>query len=169
MKSEYRKRYIHGAIWAFLLVVAFLLALMAFLAEDREPVGQIELAVVGRYAGYCIFGGLGALFSVAWRIESVDFKLDVGAWEHLFAGLTRIGIGVFAGIIIGLAVHSNFLNLDFGDDPTGEDLPEALFYFLAFIAGFSEAFIPNLLARGEEFAMSSAAEAKKVGAKPTGQ
>jgi tetrahydromethanopterin S-methyltransferase subunit G len=144
-----------GAISAFLLVVLILVALMAIFDYSSSAQGQIELDAVGRYAGYCIFGAFGALFSVASRIDSIDFRLDIGRWEYFVGGLTRIGIGVIAGIVIGLVLNSKFVTLNFGLDDKGAFLP-VVAYLLAFVAGFSESLVPNLLARGEEITMSSA-------------
>jgi hypothetical protein len=143
--SAYRKNYIVGAIYAFIAVVVVLCLIMAFLPR-LDDIGQIGISDVATYAGYCVFGGLGAFLSVLLGIRSIDFDIDLGAWEHFFAGLTRISIGVFAGIVVGLAIHSQFLNPDF----TAEGSPQPpVFYFLAFIAGFSESLVPNLLRRGE--------------------
>lgn len=64
--------------------------------------------------------------------------------QHFYAGRTRIIIGVIGALAIGLALGSRFLSPGFGSE-----LNVPVYYFLAFIAGFSETLVPNALRRAE--------------------
>jgi hypothetical protein len=151
VKSSYRKNYVKGTLWAFLVVAAVLGLIMYYFPNEvktpPETWNHINPVEVGKYAAYCLFGAMGALLSVAMGIRNIDFDVNLRGWEHFFSGLTRISIGIFAGIIIGLAVQSKFLNPSFNSETSAPVL-----YFLAFIAGFSESMVPNLLRRGESAA-----------------
>jgi hypothetical protein len=151
IKSAYRKRYIKAVILAFLAIVVALAIVRMLLPPDTAAYHKIEVARIGEYAGYAIFGALGAFFSVAMGIRAIDLDLDLGRWEYFFAGTIRICIGVLSGVVVGLAINSNFLNPNFS---TSEPAL-AVFYFLAFLAGFSETLVPNLLKRGDEAAEGS--------------
>jgi hypothetical protein len=97
-------------------------------------------------------------------IRSLDMDIDLRGWEHVFAGAIRIFIGVIGAIIVALAIDSNLLNPDFSADAgantganadanTGANagrLSVAVYFFLSFLAGFSETLVPNLLRRGEQ-------------------
>jgi hypothetical protein len=153
IKSQFRKRYLLGVALAFVLVVAALIAFMAATATTAASFGHLDLVRLATFAGYCVFGALGALFSVAWRIERLDFRTDIGLWEYFVAGLIRVGIGVVAGIVVGLALQSQFIVLNFGQQSTETGDPALVVYYLiAFVAGFSESLVPNILGRGEELA-----------------
>jgi hypothetical protein len=71
--------------------------------------------------------------------------MDLQIWEHFVAGLFRISIGVFAGIVVGLAVHSGLINNTLVNDETGD----SIIFLLCFIGGFSESLVPSLLRSGE--------------------
>lgn len=157
-KSACRKRYIVGAIEAFVCFVV-LLVLAMFLIPKLESFGPVETKEVASYAAFSFFGALGAFLSVLLGIRSIDLDINLEWWEHFAAGLTRIGIGVFAGIVIGLAVNSNFLNPDFNANHT----ESVLLYLLSFVAGFSESLIPNLLKREEESVAGSSSSDENVG------
>lgn len=160
-KSVCRKRYVVGAIQAFAVVVVLLFLAVWLLPEIT--LGTLSTAELAKYAAYSLFGALGSFLSVLIGLRAIDFDVNLDRWEHLVAGLTRIGIGVFAGIVIGLAINSSFLNPDF----TAAGTPaEIVIYFLAFVAGFSESLVPNLLKRGEESAAANAGKSQKPKEEP---
>jgi len=162
VRSHYRKKYCMANLAAFVAVEVALIAVAIlgnFLTES----------VLHRYAIYGCFGALGAFLSVITGIRSIDIDLNLSRWEHVFAGATRIFIGVVGAIVIGLALDSRLIDPTFGNSsaaagtPTGNasaaastptdgavEVRFALKLILAFIAGFSESLVPNLLRRGEK-------------------
>jgi hypothetical protein len=160
VKSHYRKKYVLANLAAFAVIeVVLILLAVGFGHWWTVPAG---LAAVHRYAIYGACGALGAFLSVITGIRSIDVDIDLKKWEHIFAGATRILIGVVGALVIGLALDSKFI------DPTlgGADLPTeavdgsldrrvALYLLFAFIGGFSESLVPNVLRRGEQAAAGS--------------
>lgn len=162
-KSACRKRYVIGAVQAFAVVVVLLFLIVWLLPQANLT--PLSSEVLAKYAAYSLFGALGSFLSVLLGLRGLDFDLNLDRWEHLVAGLTRIGIGVFAGIVIGLAINSSFLNPDF----TAAGTPsEIVIYFLAFVAGFSESLVPNLLKRGDESAAASSGKSQDIKVEPQG-
>jgi hypothetical protein len=157
IKSHYRKRYCLANLLAFGVIEIILIAVAIFAGTGNDGVPR-------RYAIYGCFGGLGALLSVITGIRSIDIDIDLKRWEHIFAGATRILIGVVGAVVIGLALDSRFINPMFGDSGgSAASSPEAgsldarlaLKLILSFIAGFSESLVPNLLHRGEQTVQGS--------------
>ena len=154
VRSHYRKRYCLANLCAFAAIEAILLVLSIALVQfGRDALNQ--------YAVYAMFGGLGAFLSVITGIRWIDIDLNLSPWEHIFAGTTRILIGVVGAIVIGLALDSRFIDPTFGgnaDVVSSTSVPEsgaiapryALKLILSFLAGFSESLAPNLLRRGEQ-------------------
>jgi hypothetical protein len=156
IKSHYRKKYVLANFGAFVAIEILLISL-AFFA--RWMGFQGNLAVLPHYAIYGAFGALGAFLSVVTGLRSIDFDIDLKAWEHVFAGATRILIGVIGALVVGLALDSSFIDptLGFSDTKTaavpgslGKRL--AMYLIFTFIGGFSETLVPNLLRRGEQAA-----------------
>lgn len=154
VKSHYRKKYVLSNLMSFAVIEVLLIAIATLFAYAGD------LAVVPRYATYAAFGGLGAFLSVVTGIRSIDFDINLTTWEHVFAGATRILIGVVGAVVVGLALDSRLIDPTFGNsggpstaNPAGAlDHRLALNLIFAFIAGFSESLVPNLLRRGEQAA-----------------
>jgi hypothetical protein len=152
VRSHYRKKYCMANLAAFVVVELALIAL-AILGNFLYAAEN----VFHRYAIYGCFGALGAFLSVTTGIRSIDIDINLSRWEHVFAGATRILIGVVGAIVIGLALDSRLIDPTFGNAPADANTPPgalearfALKLILAFIAGFSESLVPNLLRRGEK-------------------
>jgi hypothetical protein len=156
VKSHYRKKYVLANLGAFVAIEIILLA-MAIVFEFLFPMGNGNLAALPRYAMYGAFGGLGAFLSVITSIRSIDVDMNLKTWEHIFAGATRIMIGVIGALIVALALDSSFIDPTFGNSTSastkgtgGLERQLALSFIFAFIGGFSESLVPNLLRRGEQ-------------------
>ena len=153
-KSELRKTYIYATLVAVILIEA---ALVAVAYKSWGAQGTWD--AMHRYAAYCAAGGLGALLSAISGARSLDMNLDVALYEHFLAGVSRILIGVIGGLVIGLALDSHLIDPTFGHvssnlpHPGLIDRTVAMYLLLAFISGFSETLVPNLLARGEAAAV----------------
>jgi len=158
VKSHYRKKYCIANLAAFVAieVALVILAVAGSFIYDTEN-------VLHRYAIYGCFGGLGAFLSVITGIRSIEIDINLSRWEHVFAGATRILIGVMGAIVIGLALDSRLIDPTFGHTPPADaNTPAgtlesrfALKLILAFVAGFSESLVPNLLRRGERTIIGS--------------
>lgn len=158
VKSHYRKKYVFSNLAAF-IGIEMVLILLAIITAYSSFGAHTD--VLHRYAIYCAFGGLGAFLSVVTGVRSIEVDVNLKVWEHMFAGATRILIGVVGALIVGLALDSRFIDPTFGGSaqaapansiPGSLDQQLALRYIFAFIAGFSESLVPNLLRRGEQVA-----------------
>lgn len=168
VKSHYRKKYLIANLYAFVGIEAIFLLLAVMFANAAL---QGNLAALPHYALYGALGALGAFLSVITRARSIDVDIDLKTWEHVFAGATRILIGVVGGLVIGLALDSRFVDPTFGSNiaaggeaakPTATavlslDKQMAMYFLFAFLGGFSESLVPNLLRRGEQAAGGSEA------------
>jgi hypothetical protein len=94
-----------------------------------------------------IAGGFGAGASVSWRVTVGDFLMvDPGAGVLTLRrlGALRPFIGAIFGLALYLALKSGFIDI-------GENNRNFYFFaFLAFLAGFSERAIPELLRTAEQ-------------------
>lgn len=165
VKSQYRRQYVLGNIKAFALLEAGLLAILVLSSS-----GLGDSPVTHDYAGYAVCGALGAFLSVISSVRSLDFDLNLTTWEHVFAGATRIMIGVIGAWVVALALNSALVDPTFGGQGRGVAMGardvlttrEAMYLFLCFIAGFSESLVPNLLRRGEEAVGDGSAPPRSV-------
>jgi hypothetical protein len=159
VKSEYRKQYVFANLAAFCAIEVLLIA--GFLIALRSLSGDWS-ALIGRYALYGMLGALGAFLSVIMRVRTIDVDINLSVWEHAFAGVTRVLIGVIGALVAGLALDSHLIDPTFGsnksDVPTASQLnghigqPLAMYLIISFIAGFSESLVPNILRQGEQVA-----------------
>jgi hypothetical protein len=156
VKSHYRKRYVLANLAAF-AVIEVILILLAIGFGHWWTLPE-SLSALHRYAIYGACGALGAFLSVITGIRSIDVDIDLKKWEHIFAGATRILIGVVGALVIGLALDSKFIDPTLGGEPSTSpvngslDRRLALYLMFAFIGGFSESLVPNLLRKGEQTA-----------------
>jgi hypothetical protein len=158
VKSHYRKKYCIANLVAFGSIEVILI-LIAIVSSWWNLSG--DMSVIHRYAIYGAFGGLGAFLSVITGLKHIEIDINLNRWEHVFAGATRILIGVVGAIVIGLALDSRLIDPTFGSAngtsagaaagaKAGLDPRLALSFILSFVAGFSESLVPNLLRRGEQ-------------------
>jgi hypothetical protein len=155
VKSHYRKKYVLANLIAFGAIEFLLLAMAIVFGHFITLPGN--MAALHHYALYAAFGGLGAFLSVITGIRSLDVDITLKKWEHVFAGANRIMIGVIGAVVVSLALDSNFIDPTFGNSTAekGEGMSGlkrqvALSLIFAFIGGFSESIVPNLLRRGEQ-------------------
>jgi hypothetical protein len=103
----------------------------------------------------------GGLFSVCLNVGSLEVNVNQQPGFLLSAGATRAVVAFLAGIGLLLAMRSKmFAGITYEDSKLpliGEPLTIAEMFF-CFLAGFSEAFVPNILSKD--------ADAKSANAKP---
>ena len=111
--------------------------------------GKILGLDVQSLLGPAVFGWLGSVASMVTRINSfrtVENPITVGA--------TRPLLGAAFGIFSYLALHAGIVSIG-GNQPTAE-----LYLAIAFIAGFSERFVPDLISQVEDVAGGTDASVK---------
>lgn len=158
IKSHLRREYV---LWNLSAFTGIEVLLIAFFVVAWQWGSDENVSALHRYALYGAFGGVGALLSVVTGMRSIDIDVNLKAWEHAFAGATRILIGVVAAFVVALALDSHLVDPTFGNARPGDqaavtklpgslDRQLALRCLLAFVAGFSESLVPNLLRRAEQ-------------------
>ena len=147
IEGTYRMRYLIANAAVTALVVVLLTGLLSLLGSGAIPVGEknwfpFTADVVERYAKLGILGAVGAFLSVSMGIKQIKIDVELRVSEHVWTGGSRIVIGVIGAMVIGLTLDSKFLSPSFGNEVSAP-----VHYLLAFIAGFSETFVPNTLRR----------------------
>jgi hypothetical protein len=91
------------------------------------------------------FASIGGFLSVARNIRSIQINsMDFG-WFQFMYGTLRILISMFSGLIIFVLIKSEILSPQLSSHGN-----IYIAYFLAIVSGFSENFVPNLLAKVEK-------------------
>lgn len=103
-------------------------------------------------------GTLGAFFSIARGISSRSIHTDLQMIDNIIDAIVRVVIGAIAAIVLQALLDANLFSLHLGsavlgatDLPIGPDktnlriTPPLVLLVAAFIAGFSERLIPDLL------------------------
>lgn len=139
-QNEHRMIYL---VACFMLMAVFVAVVIitTYAASDLPFVhGNIVLlraTALGVVAGF---------FSVALGIRSLHFDLDARWHLTLSYGLTRLLIAGIASIFTYFAIQSGIVFADLGFDPvTSTRQDRSMIYTLAFLSGFSEQFVPNVL------------------------
>ena len=103
-------------------------------------------------------GTLGAFFSIARGISSRTIHTDLQMIDNIIDAIVRVVIGAIAAVVIQALLDANLFSLHLGsavmgatDSPIGTNganlriTPPLVLLVAAFIAGFSERLIPDLL------------------------
>lgn len=99
-----------------------------------------------------VCGALGAFLSVCLSVEQLEIDPETPRKVHRISGITRLVIGMAAGLVVYLAIGAGLVLAD-GlslEVPHGERLSAKVtagILLLAVVAGFSEVFVPNILRR----------------------
>ena len=97
-----------------------------------------------------IAGCLGALFSTAARLQDLQIDPTITYFMHMVYAFQRMLVGMLGAVVLYFGVRSGILNGIFqpfeGELPTAVGLDAYWLGFICIIAGFSERFVPNLLA-----------------------
>lgn len=125
-----RFQYLSGAFGLFFC--ASLAYLIAF--YRGTPAEVLEVFCVA------MFGGIGGFLSVASGVWTLDVDLDASSQLNAAAGASRIAIAIMGAIVAWLAIKADFLLGPFKQSSNA-------IYLAAVVAGFSEAFVPNIIRR----------------------
>jgi hypothetical protein len=127
-----RGQYLVGAFFTTILFTLLLLSIFAF---DGRHIVILKII---------FFGMMGGMLSVSLNIKSVLININSGdVFAHIVLGSTRILISAISSFIVYIMIKGGFF---LGVIKESND---SVFYALAIISGFSEAFIPNLLKKSE--------------------
>jgi hypothetical protein len=136
--------YMWGALTGFVVVIAgggLLAELVAWIVGHSIRESLVATALACGAAG-----ALGSCASVSWRVTAGEtLRLDPGAGTLALRrlGTLRPAIGAAFGAAIYFALKSGFLNIG------AENRNFYSFAFFAFVAGFSERLIPDLIRAAE--------------------
>ncbi|MDF2233407.1 hypothetical protein P2H44_12670 [Albimonas sp. CAU 1670] len=141
--SIVRSRYLVGASVALVL---FVLVAFAFSGPARAFFGALgpEGAELPAVANLLLTGAVGSYFSVIYALGKVRVNHAISLAEMVVLGASRIATGVIAAGVAVLLIQGGWLM----GGVDSERLSMTLLLF-AFLAGFSEMFIPNALKETE--------------------
>jgi hypothetical protein len=129
--------YVSGSI--SLLLLTLILFGVSWIRHWLSPFGiEIYTAIV--------FAAMGGVMSVAIGLRKLELSLDDALWVTFFYGALRVLIAMIAGIIILFLIESKFA-LTFLKDPSASPYGFAI---AAFLSGFSEMLVPNLMKKMED-------------------
>ncbi len=135
-----RMRYVAANTVAAAVILAIGLSLIfAGLGTPLVPnvtVGQTDMARIP----VLMAGALGAFFSVSLSIRQLRVDRSITLAEMFYAGFVRVPIGVIAAAVVVWLIEGGWILGSVGDT-----FKSASVMLFAFIAGFSEMFVPNAL------------------------
>jgi hypothetical protein len=150
--SAARRDYLLVASATMMLVVAASLVLFRVM-ENKAFNTTLEngLSLAGLLTWPAAIGSVGAFFSIALAIRSRTILTDLQTNDNRSDAILRIVIGSLSAVILVCLLSGKLVAFSVGDTPIGsEALPltsPALMLVIAFLAGFSERMVGNLLDR----------------------
>lgn len=143
-KEILRIQYILYSLLTTIGVIALVLLCILF---------KEKLVTIITYEEYRIlltsfFGGLGAFVFTMFRSKKYEAEIILGKDIHRLDGFLRIVYGLFAGLIVSIAIRSN-IALGFIKDAGSNNSIEI---FMGVIAGASEILLPNIIKKVENTA-----------------
>lgn len=134
-------------------VVAGLLFTLVRLLSGQEARGALAAS---KFAAVGTFGAIGGFLSVSMGIRKLSIDPDADWKINAVAGASRIVIAIIGSVFVYLAIVSKLV---LGNLPLAES--EAGLYAISIAAGFSEAFVPNILRQLTGKADSADAESSR--------
>jgi hypothetical protein len=122
------------------ITTAIVLVIGAVFWFWQEKVKGVIGAGAFRMLMGCLFGGIGAFFSILIRIGKTPLDPSAGIRLHIFEGVGRIRVGAFAALLLQLAIR---LNLAL--PAVGQVSGMSAILFVSFIAGASERLAPTFI------------------------
>jgi hypothetical protein len=166
LRSLGRLQFARATLAATLITLSVLALAILFAARVETlmtpgPVGPITQSMILKFVNTqylwaaALFGSLGAWFSIALNLRRTDPTVSTSPLDNLVDPVLRIVIAIIAAIILFTMVRLEFFAILIGDKAVNwaADTAEAsisnrglyVAIFLAFLAGFSERLVGNLL------------------------
>lgn len=150
--SAARRDYLLIASATMMLIVAA--SLVLYRVMENKPFNiplEDGLSLAGLLSWPAAIGSVGAFFSIALAIRSRTILTDLQTNDNRSDAILRIVIGSLSAVILVCLLSGKLVAFAIGDTPIGSDaLPltsPALMLVIAFLAGFSERMVGNLLDR----------------------
>ncbi|UVO51133.1 hypothetical protein M0208_11595 [Sphingomonas sp. SUN019] len=131
------------------LVVAFVTGVAVMLAITlANAIAQYGNATVDLLRGGAA-GAVGAFFSISLAIRGRTVLPDLQRMANLLDAALRMVIGIIAAVVLIAFIRSGVVSVNIGDAAlSGRNAPDWLLVLIyGFVAGFSERFVPDLLAK----------------------
>jgi hypothetical protein len=134
-------------MWGAFIGVGFVACLLFVIGVIAATIDYSPLDVdsVAATLGCAAAGALGACTSVSWRVLTFgELRVDAGASVLTLRGLGAVRpiVGSIFGVAAYFALKSGFITLGTTNF--------YFFAFFAFVAGFSERFVPDLVGKAEK-------------------
>jgi hypothetical protein len=142
-RSEEMSRRWYLSASAFMASVMIALGLLIWVW--REP---ISVALTANFIWLflaAVAGSCGALLSVIWRSGQLRFDCSAGEALHYLEGASRIWAGALSGVLVALAVKSEFVLAPLTH--SGNTMPVII--FAAFVAGAGERLATSIISTFE--------------------
>jgi hypothetical protein len=134
-------------MWAVAATGVAVLIACIFTSTQYKLVFEYSAAGEALWAGVGA-GALGAFFSIAIAARSRKILTNIQRrLENAMDAIVRITIGAIAGMLFAGLLQAKLISFSIGGVSTGQSGGWMLIAFGAFVAGFSERLIPNLLDR----------------------
>jgi hypothetical protein len=121
--------------------VGVILGLLIARVADKWTAPRMDLAQAA------IAGAAGAFFSIALAIRGRTVLPDLRWVANAMDAALRVVIGLMGGAVLIALVRAGVVNIAFGNTPPGSTNDWLYVLIVGFIAGFSERFVPDLLAK----------------------
>lgn len=107
-------------------------------------------------------GSIGAFFSIALALHTREFKPEQRWLDNVIAAVVRVLIGAIAGTMLVALISIHMVNVTLGDASFGETVPGGvapalLPLIVAFLGGFAERLVPDLLKKAGDDMLAGAA------------
>jgi hypothetical protein len=138
--NETRKAQLSYTLGSVVLVVFSLLLFWAAWRLDLlDPLGiRVFVALV--------FAAMGGGMSVAIGVKKLDLDIEESYFVNAFYGALRVAIAIVAGVVSLFLIESGFVFAFLRDSPSNS----YAFALAAFLSGFSEMYVPNILKKLED-------------------
>lgn len=89
-----------------------------------------------------LFGATGGFMTLVYGLNNIDFYYDDSKFSYILTSLSRVVISMLSGMVLFIMIKSN---IALGFLESVSDKNPFVYLVFATLAGFSEAFVPNIL------------------------